>query len=134
MIIIANQHKTKVTSFESYWDVFQHIVELEKPKQARSPQNLLPEWSFTIHPYQRALHFHRYMEETLKIPLGARGDRQGMNVLELCRGNVGKVSLLPVTPDMKIEDLKQEWCVAYLRAKGYFSLKADDLSEFMKPW
>jgi hypothetical protein len=134
MIIIVNQYKTKVTSFESYWEVFQHIEQLEKPKQAQRPQNLLPPWSFVIPPYQRALHFHRYMEETLKIPLGARGDRQGLNVLEVCQGNVGRVSLQPILPDLKLEDLKLAWCQAYLKAHGYFSLEAHEMLPFMKPW
>jgi hypothetical protein len=133
MIIIVDQNKTKVTSFQTYWDVFHHIVEeLEKPKQARDP--LLPNWTFTIHPYQRALNFHKYMAETLETGIGGKSNRQGLSILEQCQGNVGKVSMLPVTPDLKIDDLKQEWCQNYLRAHGFFCLKADELPEFMKPW
>jgi hypothetical protein len=132
MIIIINEHKTTVTSFASYWDVFQHIEHLEKSRQTRNP--LLPDWSFTVHPYQRALQFHAYIEETLKTGIGAKDDRRALSILEVCQGNAGKVSLLPITPDLNVDALKEEWCQAYLRARGYFSLQPDDLPSVVKPW
>jgi hypothetical protein len=91
----------------------------------------MPDWSFTIHPYQRAYNFYKYIEEAIKT--GTIGKIRGLGVLEVCQGNVGKVSLLSITPDLKIEDIRQGWCRAYLQARGFFFLEADDLLPFMKP-
>jgi hypothetical protein len=130
MIIIADHHKTKVTSFQSYWEVSDYIEQLESGKQETSP--LMPDWSFTIHPYQRAFNFYKYMEEAIKTGLTEK--IRGLSVLEVCQGDIGKVSVLPVKPDLKIEGIRQGWCEAYLRTHGYFSLAVDDLLPFMKPW
>ena len=134
MIIIVNQHKTTVTSFGSYWDVFHHIQELEKPRQARRPQTLMPEWSFTIHPYHRALHFHDYIEETLKTGRGAKDDRRAFSILEIYQGNIAKPLLLPLMSNLNIEHAREEWCKAYLKERGFFSLQTDDLTAIVKPW
>jgi hypothetical protein len=113
MLQFLNRRTQKIILFKNYDKLYKHINHCEKEKQASNAPEALKGWRFTSYSYQRTLAFYTYIASKKKI------ERQGFDVLEISQGNLQKPLLIPITPDIDVISLKEEWCLKYCETHGY---------------
>ena len=77
-------------------------------------------WIFTRHSWRRILAFHQYVcQQTKKHQQNPNQGLLKLDVLEICLGCSQTPLLIPITPDIDLQDFLENWCRLYFQSRGY---------------
>jgi hypothetical protein len=119
MIEIFNESKEKL-EFESYESLFGYI------KKQIKDQNPFEEgqedWNFVVHPSERlSAVYHSAIKaiEILLSPKEQEAYENGLNLLEMYRGDSDTPTQIVLTNDINVHEMKKSWCRDYCLEHGY---------------
>jgi len=131
MLILFDLPKDTIHAFKTYHTLYNHLEYLEKTKGKGK-------WVFARHSHQHVLACYRYIRNQKLSAQPARIFEQGLeralkqaaaktiekgdkkfDFLEIINGNVKKPVFIPITPDVNIIALQQQWCQNYCKEYGY---------------
>jgi hypothetical protein len=120
MITIIKKKTGRKTTFKNYQACHKHIRSVEGNKHANFFPHLLDSWVFTRHSMRRVLAFHQYACQQIKKNQQNPGQKLlKLDALEICLDRSQKPLLIPITPDMDVQALFQDWCRIYFQSRGY---------------
>ena len=120
MITITKKKTGKKTTFKNIQTCYKHIRATENNKHANYLITPLDTWTFTRHSMRRILAFHQYACQQLKKNQQNPGQKLlKLDTLEICLDRSQKPLLIPITPDMDLSALLQDWCRVYFQSRGY---------------
>jgi hypothetical protein len=104
--------------FEDFDELFHHINTIETSKLTES-SSCGDIWSFSLFTNKRLSYiFYKTLEQSFS-KIGKEAFDQGLDLIEISKGDYENPLQIPVTPDVNIEDLKKNWCYEYCDAHGY---------------
>jgi len=77
--------------------------------------------------------FEQGLEKALRRESGETGkERSGQepDILEIIKGNSRKAVFIPITPDIDVDALRQEWCKAYCKSHNYSLFDVSSPADF----
>jgi hypothetical protein len=120
MITIIKKKTGKKTTFKNYQACYKHIRCAENNKHSNFLIPPLDTWVFTRHSMRRVLAFHQYACQQLKANQQNPGQKiLKLDALEICLDRSQKPLLLPITSDLDLQALFQDWCRLYFQTRGY---------------
>jgi len=152
MLILFDLPKDNIHAFNTYGTLYNHLENLERIKGKGK-------WIFARHSWQHMMSCYRYvrdrkvcaqsaetfeqgLEEALKQAVagklvlakaGNQGKGEGsenFDVLEIVNGNIKKPVFIPVTPDVDVIALQQQWCQNYCKVHGYALFEVSSPADF----
>ena len=111
MLVLFYPPKNHVHMFHHYGKLYKHLERLEADKEKSS-------WMFIRHAHSRVFNFYKYVCRKLMKAIDQEG-REGVDILEIVRGEPKKPVFIPVTPDVDVESLRKKWCQSYCKSHGY---------------
>lgn len=124
MIEIFNGSKGKLV-FQSYNGLFRHIREIEKQKLLETGQR---NWNFIIHSNERLSGTYWSAVKAFEIfltPKEQQAYENGLNLLELYKGDPENPYQVILTPDVNLKEIKKSWCRDYCIENGYTVSEVD---------
>jgi hypothetical protein len=117
MIEVQTASPKKKETFQSYDDLFEHIVEVENLKMLElEPYFPEMQWSFTAYSprYTQALYTHLKDQ----YPAVRHASENQLPLIEICTGDFANPEYVVGTESLKIRDMKKRWTLAYCSAHG----------------
>ena len=111
MIMITNERNGHKTKFKNYQRLHSHLESYQRTKIYNRPNQLIDEWVFACHSRRRFMAFYEFASMQRK-PLR-------FDVLEMSYENSNQPVILPITPALDIETLREDWCRRYCESHGY---------------
>jgi len=124
MIEIFNESKGTL-GFQSYNSLFRHIREIEKEKLLETGQM---DWNFIIHSNERLSGTYWSAVKALEIfltPKEQEAYENGLNLLEIWKGDPDNPYQIILTPDVNVKEIKKSWCRDYCIENGYTVCEVD---------
>ena len=125
MLVLFYTPKNHIHTFHHYEKLYKHLERLEADKENSK-------WTFARHSHDRVFGFYKYVCTRLMAPLEKTGP-EGLDILEIVRGDVKKPVLIPITPDLDVESLRKKWCQSYCKSHGYPLADVSSPADFSKP-
>jgi hypothetical protein len=120
MITIIKKKTGKKTTFKNIQACYKHIRSTQSNKHVNFLINPLDTWVFTRHSMRRILAFQQYACQQLKKNQQNPSQKLlKLDALEICLDRSQKPLLIPITPDMDLHGLLQDWCRVYFQSHGY---------------
>jgi hypothetical protein len=119
MIDIFNNDNGHIESFQSYDGLLKYIKEIEKEKFIETGKR---GWDFTIHSRKTLASFYWYAIKALDILLTEKEQEayeNGLNLLEMCRGDENNLVQVILTPNVNIREIMKDWCLEYCSSNGF---------------
>ena len=111
LILFDRQH---IIAFHNYRNLYNHLESLERDKGKGK-------WIFARHSHQRVLSFYKYVcDQEIFAQLAEKLDpAEAVDVLEMVNGSIENPIFIPVTPDIDVIALQQQWCQNYCKEHNY---------------
>ena len=120
MIQLFRSDGNAIGLFEDFDKLSNHINTIETTKLTE-PRSCFDEdiWSFSLFTNKRLSYiFYKTLEQSFS-KIGKEAFDQGLDLIEISKGDYGNPLQIPVTPDVDIQELKKNWCYEYCDAHGY---------------
>ncbi len=111
MITIINERNGHKTKFKNYQRLYSHLDSHQWTKRYNRPNHLIDDWFFACHSRHRVMAFYEFASMQSK-PLR-------FDVLEMSYENSNQPVILPITPALDIETLREDWCRRYCESHVY---------------
>ncbi len=123
MLLLFDRHH--IIAFNNYRKLYNHLENLERNKGKSK-------WIFARHSWQRVLSFYQYIrdQETSVPPTEKLAPTEAGDVLEMINGDVTKPMFIPVTPDVDVIALQQQWCQNYCKEHNYALFEISKPADF----
>ena len=123
MLILFDRHH--ILAFNNYRRLYKHLEKLERCKGKGK-------WIFARHSHERVLSFYRYVcdQEIAVSPSEKLAPAEAGDVLEMINGDVKKPIFIPVTPDVDVITLQQQWCQNYCKEHNYALFEISKPADF----
>ncbi len=123
MLLLFDRHH--IIAFNNYRKLYNHLENLERNKGKGK-------WIFARHSHQRVLSFYRYVcdQEMSVQPAEKLSSMEAGDVLEMINGNVKEPIFIPVTPDVDVIALQQQWCQNYCKEHNYALFEISKPADF----
>ena len=123
MLILFDRHHT--LAFKNCGKLYNHLESLERGKGKGK-------WIFARHSHQRVLSFYKYIrdQEISVQPAEKLVPAKAGDILEMINGNVNKPIFIPVTPDVDVMALQQQWCQNYCKEHNYALFEVSRPADF----
>lgn len=127
MIQVFDSDKTVIGLFKDYDAFFTHINALENSKLTESgacfPGKI---WSFVLFTNKRLSYiYHKTLERSFS-KIGKEAFEQELDLIEISKGDDKSPLQIPVTPDVNVQKLKENWCQEYCDAHNYALVEYQD--------
>ncbi len=111
MLILFDRHH--IIAFNNYRKLYNHLENLERNKGKGK-------WIFARHSHQRVLSFYQYIrDQEIPVQIPEEDSDENFDVLEMINGNVKEPIFIPVTSDIDVITLQQQWCQNYCKEHNY---------------
>ena len=111
MIVMINERNGHKARFKNYRRLYSHLNSHQWTKRYDRPHRLIDDWFFASHSYRRVMAFDKFISSQ---KIDTRFD-----VLEISYDLSSKPLMVPITPDLDIESLREGWCKKYCDFHGY---------------
>lgn len=145
MIWIFKSDKASAFSCETDADLFQHIQTIENLKLLEDhPEFGQDPWSFTYFSPQRVVALYTHTPSYFRTSVLQQAYERELGVIEICKGDIEIRLEILALPDLDIQALRKQWCLAYCQAHDYLvvenvsqgvstSWQSDGLSQWVAP-
>lgn len=127
MIQVFASDKTVIGLFKDYEAFFTYINALENSKLTESRSCFPGEiWSFVLFTNKRLSYiYHKTLERSFS-KIGKEAFEQELDLIEISKGDHKSPLQIPVTPDVDVQKLKENWCQEYCDAHNYTLVEYQD--------
>lgn len=124
MINERNGHKTR---FKNYQKLYSHINSHQRVRRHNTPNHLIDDWFFASHSHRRVMAFYEFVSaQKIDTEKNSKSKPPKFNVLEVSCDRSRKPVIIPITPDLDVELLLEEWCQRYCESHGYKLVEVQD--------
>ena len=122
MLLLFDRHH--IIAFNNYRKLYNHLENLERNKGKSK-------WIFARHSWQRVLSFYKYIrDQEIPVQIAEEDSDENFDVLEMINGNVKETIFIPVTPDIDVIALQQQWCQNYCKEHNYALFEISKPADF----
>ena len=122
MLILFDRHH--ILAFNNYRKLYNHLENLERNKGKSK-------WIFARHSHQRVLSFFNYVrDQEISVQPAEEDSGENFDILEMVNGNVKEPIFIPVTPDIDVVTLQQQWCQNYCKEHNYALFEISKPADF----
>jgi hypothetical protein len=115
MIQVKTAHAQEKEMFQSYDDLFEHIVALENHKMLQiEPDFKTMEWSFAAHPPRHVDALYAHLKD--QHPAISQACESQLPLIEICTGDYANPEYVVATENLNVSHLKKQWTLAYCDA------------------
>jgi hypothetical protein len=120
MMQLFEQDGNAIGLFKSFEELSRYINAVENAK-LEDTNSYFPEeiWSFSFFTNKRLSYIYYKILEQSFSKIGKDAFEQGLDLIEISKGDGKEPLQVPVTPDVDIQELKKNWCHDYCDAHGY---------------
>lgn len=111
MITMINERNGHQTTFKNYQKLYSHINSHQWTKRYNNPHRLIDDWFFACHSRHRVMALYEFCTLQSK-PLK-------FDILEMSYDRSSHPVILPLTPALNVERLREDWCRRYCKSHGY---------------
>lgn len=120
MIQLFGSNKEAIGQFDNYDALFKHINSIENSKLMEcSSRSLADIWSFALYTNKRLSYIYYKTLEKSFSKVGKEAFEQELDLIEIHKGNFESPIQIPVTPDVNVQELKENWCQEYCDFHNY---------------
>lgn len=119
MITIINKRNGHKARFKNYQKLFNHIDHNQRAKRYNKSPRPIDDWFLARHSYRRVMAFYEFVKNS-------RGQSPKFDVLEMSHDRSRKPVIIPITPDLDVESLLEDWCKRYCEFNGYELVEVQD--------
>ncbi len=124
MLILFDRHH--IIAFNNYRKLYNHLENLERYKGKGK-------WIFARHSHQRVLSFYKYIrDQEIPVQIAEEDSGENFDVLEMINGNIKEPIFIPVTSDIDVIVLQQQWCQNYCKEHNYALFEISSPAGFKK--
>ena len=116
MIWIFHRERADAASVDNYDDLFQYIN--LKLLESHLEFGQIP-WSFTFFTPCQVSVIYAHTEQLLLTEIVKEAYEKELGLIAICQGDFDNPVEILATPDVDIEALKKQWCLAYCDAHDY---------------
>ena len=118
MITMINERNGHKEEFKNYQKLYNHINNHQWSIRYEKPHHLIDDWFFACHSRHRVMAFYEFCTMQSK-PLK-------FDYLEMSYDKPNDPVILPITPNLDIEKLREDWCQRYCAFHGYQLVEVQD--------
>lgn len=120
MITIINKRNGHKTRFRNYQKLFNHIDHNQRAKRYNKPHQPIDDWFLARHSYRRVMAFYDFIcAQKINAEKKSSGQPLDLDVLEMSYGRSGKPIIIPITADLDVESLLEDWCKRYCESQEH---------------
>lgn len=120
MIQVFGSDKKPVGLFKNYDELFKYINTIENSKFLECSSASLGEtWSFALYTNKRLSYIYYKTLERSFSKVGKEAFEQELDLIEIYKGDFNNPIQIPVTPDVNVQELKENWCHEYCDTHNY---------------
>lgn len=120
MIQVFGSNKEAIGQFKNYDELSKYINAIENSKLMEHGSHSLGEiWSFALHTNKRLSYIYYKTLERSFSKVGKEAFEQELDLIEIYKGDFMDPIQVPVTPDVNVQELKENWCHEYCDAHHY---------------
>jgi hypothetical protein len=113
-----------VKEFDGYRELYHYITHAESLKIFENhPDFGASAWSFRVLSPERVAMLIQALRKEYDMMLLFEAWERGLPMLEMCEGDA-MVQIL-VTPDIEVEILRNNWCLAWCKAHGLYAAETE---------
>jgi hypothetical protein len=120
MIQVFGSDKSPIGLFKDYDALFKHINAIENTKFSEGTACYLGDvWGFALYTNKRLSYiYHKTLERSFS-KIGKEAFEQELDLIEIYKGDFKNPVQIPVTPDVNVQELKENWCHEYCDTHNY---------------
>ena len=118
MITMINERNGHKEEFKNYQRLYSHLNSHQSVRRCQTPNQLIDDWFFACHSRHRVMAFYKFCTMQSK-PLK-------FDYLEMSYDKPNDPVILPITPNLDIEKLREDWCQRYCAFHGYKLVEVQD--------
>jgi hypothetical protein len=121
MIWIFHRERADAGSCENYDELF-HYISLKPLEEDYTEFEQIPferPWSFTFFTPQQVSVIYANTQQSLLTEIAKEAYEKEVGFIEICQGGFEDPIEILGTPDIDMEALKKQWCLAYCDAHDY---------------
>ncbi len=129
MLHLLDENLSRIGSFETYGGLIDYIHKSRIFKLRFLIYRTYPfdsvldgeeaNWRFVYYKHAELRTAYSCMKEPPLKETEKEAFDQGLDLIEICQGDPGRPLQIPVTADVNIQQLQQNWCEAYCKAYRY---------------
>lgn len=120
MIQVFGSNKEVIGQFRNYDELSKYLNAIENSKLIeRSSRSLEEIWSFALYTNKRLSYIYYKTLERSFSKVGKEAFEQELDLIEIYKGDFMEPIQIPVTPDVNVQELKENWCHEYCDAHHY---------------
>lgn len=122
MITMINERNGNKIGFKNYHKLYSYLDSRQRAKRfnPNRPHQPINDWFFACHSYSRIMALHKFVCIQKANTKETKGSvKPKFDVLEMSYDLSNKTRLIPITPNLDIESLLEDWCRRYCEAHGY---------------
>src|SRR5436305_8180332 len=119
MIVMINERNGHKTRFKNYQKLFNHIDHNQRSRRYNKPHQPIDDWFLARHSYRRVMAFYEFVSaQKINAEKKSGGKPPKFDVLEMSNDRSRKPVIMPITPDLNVESLLEDWCKRYCESHG----------------
>jgi hypothetical protein len=126
MITMINERNGHKTRFKNYKRLYSHINSHQWVRRYNTPNHLIDDWFFASHSHRRVMAFYEFASAQKDAEKTSGGKPQKFDVLEMSHDLSTKPIIMPITPDLDVESLLEDWCKRCCAFHGYKLVEVQD--------
>jgi hypothetical protein len=126
MINLFKTDGTLLNVFEEYRDLYLYITHQENAKLFKDhPEFGQPAWSFRVLSLEQVAKLIQTLEKDYDMLLLFEAWERKLPMVEIGEGSPQEIVQILVTPDIDVENLRDNWCLAYCKAHGLYATETE---------
>ena len=127
MLQLSKNDGTLIALFEDYQTLYQHIMHEENFKLFQyHPQFPKFPWSFIVFSPEGVAELIQTLQKKHDMELLYESWSRELPMLEICKGNYQDIELIPLTPEIDVEAMREDWCKAYCQSQEISVTEIED--------
>ena len=90
------------------------------------PQFPKSSWSFTVFSPEGVAELIQTLQKKHDMELLYESWNRELPMLEICKGNYQNIELIPLTPEIDVEAMREDWCKAYCQSQEISVTEIED--------
>lgn len=127
MITMINERNGYKTRFKNYQKLYSHVDNYQWVKRYNRQHHLIDDWFFACHSYSRVMAFYEFIFNQKRKSQENPGEiTQKVDILEMSYDRSIKPVIIPITSDLDVQSLLEDWCKRYCESNGYKLVEVQD--------
>jgi len=127
MITMINERNGHKTRFKNYQKLYSHINNHQWGRRYNRPNHLIDDWFFASHSYRRVMALYEFItNQKMECKENIGRINQNFDVLEVSHDCSIKPVIMPITTDLDVKSLLEDWCKRYCVFHGYKLIEIQD--------